>query len=331
METVTITPLDPAITLEQLTLATVEGSGSFDTLMRAFKAHIDVEWDKNRLRGPEYSQVYLGGLQQVMQTALSFTMSQREQTLKNILAEEQITLAKITQRAEEAKILQTQAQTALIEQQRTNLIDDLLTSAKQREKLDAEIDNLILQKDVIAAQIIEMQQRGEMIKQQILNLKDELLTSVVQRQKLSQEVLNLQAQLPLIEAQIREMDNRADMVAQQILKLQAEILTEQSTRERIAQEILLMQAKVQTERAQTIDGLVGPTSILGRQGSLIAAQSKGFESDALQKASQIMTDTWKIRRTTDEATVADGVNALADPVIGKTVLHMLRQAGVPEV
>lgn len=327
MEQVQQLARDPAISIDQLTTAQVDGAGSFDTLMRAFKAHIDEEWQKNRLKGPEYSQVYLGGLQQVMQTALSFTMSQREQTLKNQLAEEQITLAKISQRAEEAKIIQIEAQTELIRQQKVNLQDELLTSAKQREKIDAEIENLKLQKEILAAQIIEMQQRGEMIKQQILNLKDELLTSIEQRKKIVQEVINLTAQLPLIQAQIREMDGRATLIAGQIRKIDAEILSEAATRERIAQEVILLQQKRETERAQTIAGVAQPGSVLGTQQAVQQGQANAFVRDGEQKAAQIMAQTWMSRRTTDEATQANSTNALDDYNVGRAMSKMLAGIG----
>lgn len=359
-----IQPIDVSVQTASLTTAEVSGNGTFDVLMRAFKGHIDEEFGKNRIKGAEFAQVYLGGLQAVMGTALQLTLQQRSVTLENELKEEQIKLAIIQQRQAEASILQTVAQTDLIKQQRTNLIDELVTSAKQRDKLDQEIINLTAQKllidqqranlvddlltsakqreklsqeiinlqaqlPLIQAQMVEMQKRGQMIDQQILNLKDDLLTNVEQRKKVVQEVVNLAAQLPLITAQIAQMQNQATLTAAQVQKINAEILSEAATRDRIAQEILLMQAKVRTEQAQTMNDMVGVNSVLGRQQALYLAQAEGFRRDAEQKAAQIMVDTWKIRRTTDEATVADGNNHLDDSIIGLSVLQLLRGAGVP--
>jgi len=328
---VDIQPIDPSVRTESLTDARIDGNGTFDVLMRAFKGHIDEEFGKNRIKGAEYSQVYLGGLQAVMSTALQLTLQQRTVTLSNQLQEEQIKLAVIEQRKAEATILQIEAQTQLVQQQRTNLIDDLLTSAKQREKLTQEILNLQAQLPLIQAQVVEMQKRGELIDQQILNARDDLLTSIEQRKKIIQEVVNLAASLPLIQAQVASQVKQGQLIDQQVLKMQAEVLTEQSTRARIAQEVILMAQKVETERAQTIDSVAGPGSVIGRQQALYQAQTAGFQRDAEQKAAQILVDTWKIRRTTDEATVADSTNGLSDAVIGFTVLNMLRQAGVPGV
>jgi chromosome segregation ATPase len=320
-------PIDPSITTESLTTAKVDGNGTFDTLMRAFKVHLDEEFSKGRITGAEYSKVYLGGLQQVMQTALSFTLAQRATTLDNQLKEEQIELVQIQQRQAEEQILQTIAQTDLIKQQKVNLQDELLTSAKQREKMDAEIENLKLQKEILAAQIIEMQQRGEMIKQQILNLKDELLTSIEQRNKIKQEVLNLQAQLPLIVAQVAEMQKRGELVTQQIVNLKDELLTQQTTRSRVDAERSLIIQKTNTERAQTDDNIVGSNSVLGTQIAVQRGQANGFLRDAEQKAAQILAQTWMTRRTTDEGVQANGDNRLDDGSIGIVISKLINGLG----
>lgn len=316
-------PIDPSIKTESLTTASVDGNGTFDTLMRAFKVHLDEEFSKGRITGAEYSKVYLGGLQQVMQTALSFTLAQRATTLDNQLKEEQIELVQIQQRQAEEQILQTIAQTDLIKQQKINLIDDLLTSAKQREKIDAEIENLKLQKDLIAAQIIEMQQRGELLKQQVINLKDELLTSIEQRAKLKQEVLNLQAQLPLIEAQMVEMQKRGELVTQQIVNLKDELLTQQANRLRINNEASLLNEKTISERAQTQNGVAQTGSNIGTQIELQQAQRASFLRDGEQKAAQIFAQTWMTRRTTDEATQANPTNMLDDAAVGRAMTRLL--------
>jgi hypothetical protein len=66
--------------------------------------------------------------------------------------------------------------------------------------------------------------------------------------------------------------------------------------------------------------------VIGKQKALYGAQTNGYARDAEQKATSILVDTWKVRRTTDEGTVADGVNQLNDSVIGRAVTKLL--AGV---
>ena len=134
------------IALTELTQATLEGNGVFDTLMRANKAHLESEFAKGRLKGPEYATVYLGSLQAVMQTALAF-LAQRQkidleaqlltQQIAQTIAQTALTNAQLLQT--QAQKLQVEAQTALITQQRLNAVDDLQTNVKQRNKIDSEI------------------------------------------------------------------------------------------------------------------------------------------------------------------------------------------------
>lgn len=97
-----------SIPVSQLTQATLDGSGVFDVLMRATKAHLEDEFKKNRIKGPEYSTVYLGSLTQVMQTALAFALAQTKTDLENQLLQKQIDLAvqqKLNAEAEHAVLV----------------------------------------------------------------------------------------------------------------------------------------------------------------------------------------------------------------------------------
>ena len=57
-----------------LTTTQVDGDGVFDLLMQASKAHLEKEYQANRITGKEYSQVYLGMMQAAMQNAVSFLL-----------------------------------------------------------------------------------------------------------------------------------------------------------------------------------------------------------------------------------------------------------------
>jgi hypothetical protein len=107
-----------------LTDATLTGTGVFDVLMRANKAHLEAEFAKNRIKGPEYATVYLGALTQVLQVAMTFTLTKDKAALEADLLAQQI--------------LNTTAQRALIVQQTANAL--------------VENDNLIKQGCVLASQ-----------------------------------------------------------------------------------------------------------------------------------------------------------------------------------
>jgi hypothetical protein len=210
------------LAVTDLTQGTLAGEGVFDVLMRANKAHLDAEFDKNRIKGAEYSTVYLGSLTQVMQTALQFLLTKKKEDLEAQLLTKQI---------------------ALTEQQRLNAIAENAVLVAQECKLRAEFD--------------------------------------------------------LIQANILKAN----------------------------QETSLLSQKVATERAQVIAMGVDDNSVIGRQKSLYLAQTNGFTRDAEQKAAKLMVDSWNVRRTTDEGTVADGVNLLNDATVGRAVTKLLAGVG----
>jgi hypothetical protein len=227
------------IDIASLTSATLDGTGVFDVLMRANKAHLESEFAKNRIKGPEYSTVYLGSLAQVMQAALQFVLSQEKANLEATLLQQQILLAQAEVQKATATLAQIQAQTALINQQ---------------------LANAVVEETVLVAQ--ECKLRGEF-----------------------------------------------DLIVSNTLK---------ST-----QETALLSQKTATERAQVLALGVDENSVVGKQKLLYQAQTDGFKRDAEQKAAKLMIDTWNVRRTTDEATVADSVNSLNDVAVGRAVNKLL--------
>ena len=62
------------INLADLTTQVVGGSGVFDALMSAMNAHLTVQYEKNRITGNDYAQVYLGAVQAVMQFGTQFLL-----------------------------------------------------------------------------------------------------------------------------------------------------------------------------------------------------------------------------------------------------------------
>jgi hypothetical protein len=78
------------ITTASLTSGAIDGQGVFDILMQANKAHIEAEFNKGRITGPDYSTVYLGMVQASMQAAISFLVQRDKISLENDLLQEQI-------------------------------------------------------------------------------------------------------------------------------------------------------------------------------------------------------------------------------------------------
>ncbi len=212
----------PPDQIADLTSATIDGTGVFDVLMRANKAHLEQEFTKGRIKGPEYATVYLGALDAVLSASIQFLL----------------------QRAKaQAEIDQIKAQTVLIGQQTANAIIEGTVLTAQECKLQAEFDVLM------------------------------------------------------------------------------------ATLLKTGQETQLLMWKVTTEKAQTMALGVDANSVVGRQKDLYLAQTNGFTRDAEQKAAKVMVDSWNVRRTTDEGTVADHVNNLNDVAVGRAVTKLLTGVG----
>lgn len=209
------------LSITELTTAPADGTGGtgvYDVLMVAVKAHLEQELKKDRIKGPEYSTVYLGSLDAVLRSSLDFLLQKRKNDLEAQLLEKQILL------------------------------------------VTEQIKNAVLEGAVLVAQEC---------------------------------------------------------------KLRAEFDGIEAGTLKTAQETTLLAQKTITERAQVQALGVEADSVIGKQKQLYQAQADGFQRDAEQKAAKIMVDSWNVRRTTDEGTVADGTNQLHDPAVGRAVAKLL--------
>ena len=123
-------PISPLI-ITDLTTGVVDGTGVFDKLMVSAKGHLDAEFKKGSIRGPEYSQVYLGQVQAILQLSLQFLVAKDKTSLEADLIANQVLLV--------------QAQTALAVQQRENAIIEGTVLVAQECKLRAEYDLILSQ------------------------------------------------------------------------------------------------------------------------------------------------------------------------------------------
>lgn len=245
------------LTTADLTQATLEGAGVFDTLMRANKAHLEAEFNKNRIKGAEYATVYLGSLESVMRASVEFLLNRDKLSMESQLIEQQILLAQV-------QVTKAQAELAILQQT-------------------------------------------------VLKIPHEIALLQAQTANTVAEGLNIPMQGQVLYAQKCKLEAEFDLLQMDKLKTNAEIA--------------LLTQKTVTEQAQTIELGVDANSVIGKQKALYAAQTAGFARDAEQKAAKLMTDTWSVRRTTDEGVVADGVNKLSDLHIGQAVAKMLAGVG----
>lgn len=308
------------LTVADLTQTTLDGSGVFDVLMRANRAHLENEFEKNRIKGAEYATVYLGSMESVMRSSLEFLLQRQKISLEAQLLEQQILLAQVevlkanaavelvkaqTANAQaELAIIQANAtkipaeialltaQTAMSTQQRLNIIDELQTAALQRSKLVQETENLAAQE---------------------LQIAEQTLLSTQQRTNLAAQAINIPKEGLVLDGQKCKLDAEFDLLKQELLKS--------------ASETALLTQKNATERAQTTSLGVDDDSVIGKQKALYQAQTSGFSRDSEQKAAQLMISTWNSRRMTDDDTEANGTNMLNDATVGRAITKMLTGVG----
>lgn len=140
------------IPIEEFTEAAVNGSGVFDLLMKANKAHLEEEFTKSRLRGPEYATVYLGMLESTMQHALAFFIQQRKLGLEAELLEIQKQIAEV-----ELAKARVDLEIAELTAQKVPVEIEVLRA--QKCKLDAEYDVLLAQNIKVASETALLNQK----------------------------------------------------------------------------------------------------------------------------------------------------------------------------
>lgn len=278
-----------AIELSDLTSGHKGGEGVYDVLMKAFETHIHEEYQRSRIKGPEYSQVYLGGLTAVMDQAVRFLLEKDQAALQAKMVEAQILKIEKEVELAEKELLIKDRELDLMDKQIDLAEQDLLLKAKDLELKEAQIE-------LAVAGLPKLVAETAMIEQQTTNL-------VAQAENIPKEG-------EVLDAQVCKLRAEFDLLAENKLKA-------------LAETGLLNQKKI-TEAAQTSGIGVDPQSVLGKQMLLYQGQADGFKRDAEQKAARLLLDSWNARRMTDESgTQANEQNLLYDPSIGQAVSKLL--------
>lgn len=296
------TPAWDTIPIEEFTEAVIGGNGIYDVLMKANAAYMEQEYNKNRLRGPEYASVYLGMIDNTLRTSLEFLVQSNKLAL-------------------EAQTLQVQLEIAQIQKEQAQVALEL--ARLQLQKVPAEIEVLENQALLIKQQTTNLTAEALNIPKQGLRIDAETATAKQQALNLASQKLQIESQTLLIDQQRSNAVIEGTVLTAQKCKLDAEYDVLVGTKLKVVAETSLLNQKVTTERAQTSAAAIDADSVIGKQISLYAAQTEGFKRDAEQKAAKTMIDTWNVRRTTDEGTEANATNMLNDSAIGRAVQKLL--------
>lgn len=116
------------VVLDQLTQGSVSGDGAFEKIMCSMREHLQIEYEKGRITGDQYTKAYIELTSLAMQTALQFVMGKDLAYWQAMLAKEQGKRAEIEAVTAAVALEASKAQLALgVQQVRAAEVQVVLT------------------------------------------------------------------------------------------------------------------------------------------------------------------------------------------------------------
>lgn len=287
-----------AITITVNDLTNQNGEGVFDKIAIAMKGQLQEEFSAGRITGTDYSKVFVTSLDNAMAQSIQFLLQ------KDITAQQVALL---------------EAQTALALSQKAVADKQIELTDKEILKLDREIELMDDQEALIEAQALLTQNQATKVNKEIevLDVEKTKLTGEVSL--IAAQTAQANKQTEVLTAQLVNIPKEGQLIDKQVLKAQSETS--------------FLDQRIKTEKAQILDTVDGAAiaGVIGKQKELYQAQSDGFKRDAEQKLTKMLIDTWSVRRSTDDGTVADNVNKLSDANIGAAVSKCMAGINVTPV
>jgi hypothetical protein len=237
------------------------GTGVFDMLIAAVNKNIEIQYQKGRITGSDYADVYLGGVQAVLQQSVQWVLqvdtsdAQVDDIRKGIELKE----AQLVGLGIDNQLKALQEQLVTVEVAAKQYEKDVLL-VDQHDKSVADINNA--ERQLVQAELTAAAQRSDIAKgievkqQQIVEMTDNLLTSSRQRELLTADLQTKQYQLTsILPANLAQLQKETEVTER---KMQEEELT--GVRQR---EVLVADKQVKEQQvASAVDALV--TSALQR-------------------------------------------------------------------
>jgi hypothetical protein len=116
-----------------LTTVSIDGSGTFDVLMRAFELHLEREYTAGRITGDEYTKAYVALTTAAMSNAVQFLMGKDNAYWNNMLLKKQVD-------SESGRLAQLKLQLAVLDEQYCLVKEQV--EAKRAETMDTRVDGV---------------------------------------------------------------------------------------------------------------------------------------------------------------------------------------------
>lgn len=281
--------ISPDFNIDELTEGKLDGNGVFDKLMKTFELHLEREYNKQRIRGTDYANAYIGLINNALNQVSNYALEKSKLPLELQLLEAQI----------------------------HKIATDTIVATKQGGLIDAQIHKEMAQTEMLHLEMeYKFPKELALIDEQIANMKAEI---ALKEKELA--LRDKQLDISIKELAIKEQQLRLAEYEVQV-KAPAEVRS-------INAQADLYNQKVVTEKAQTDASVIGKGSVIDHNNKVLAQQAISYDNDSKLKATSMLVDTWKVRRNDDpdEAPVND-INKLADPNIGTAVVKVLQSVGI---
>ena len=188
-------------------------AGLFEELMRSVKSHLNLEYEKERIKGTEYANVYLTAIQTAMQVASQFTLSKDLQNQQELLLQ--------------AQVIGQEKQNLLLDAQIAKLEADTALSVKQLDLLDEQVALAIQQTAKVTQDTVNVTKQIEIGTKQIAVMDSSINQAEAQTSLITQQEQNVLAEYANIAKTGLQLDANVAILNQK--KLTEEAQTEGTT------------------------------------------------------------------------------------------------------
>ena len=225
------------INIKQLTTGTIEGTGVFDEILKTMQVRLDDQYAKDRIKGTDYSKVYLGSMESAMGQSIAFLMGKDKAYNEALLIQAQVEKTELEKCVVEATCRKIDAEVDMVKQQTLNLEQEYLNL--QQEVLKSTQEVLVLEQ-----QVLESVQKVLLMEQQVINAGKEGKILDEQDDKVKAETALLTKQVTKITAEIALMSDQGD-------KIESDISVNAGQISKLAAETTLVGKKQNTEDQNT--------------------------------------------------------------------------------
>ena len=211
--------------VRELTTKALDGTGVFDVLMASTSLHIQNEYDKGRIRGPEYSQVYLGGLQATLSASIEYLTRSKTLGIEISNQEKQGLLIEAQTKLAEAQAAQVvQETTTKLPAEVLNIQASTTHTTANTDRVREELTLIPLQGNLLTAQHGQTTAQITLVNKQVDQLTAELAKIPVEVELLQKQVINATTQNELLTSQVEGSDLQNSKVPKEIAILEKQAL-----------------------------------------------------------------------------------------------------------